>query len=109
MVLEHFWTIATAAPEHLGIPLAQTDLVVVCHTLPERERQACVNAIRAQAPAMLVVKENGYDSGPHANADATVDVQHGPGALVSTIYGLITERGLASRGWVEQESRLAIH
>ena len=50
---------------------------------------------------MLVVKVNGYDAGPHASADATVDETHGPGKLVSTIYELLTERGLPSRKWPE--------
>jgi hypothetical protein len=50
-------------------------------------------------PHILLVRVNGFDSGPHAGADATVDDLHGPGALVSTIYELLTERGLASRAW----------
>ena len=55
-----------------------------------------------EAPGMLVVKINGYDAGPHASADATVDEAHGPGALVATIYELLTERGLPSRAWAEE-------
>ena len=55
--------------------------------------------LRAEAPTLLLVRENGFESGPHAGADATVDVAHGPGALVSAIYALLTERGLGSRVW----------
>ncbi len=79
--------------------MLDTDLVVVCETLPEPERQQWVERVRLESSAMLVVKLNGYDAGPHASADATVDVEHGPGALVATIYELLTERGLESRGW----------
>lgn len=99
-VMEHFWTVMTAlADETLNL---ETDLVVVCETIPEPMRQDLVERVRGEAPTMLVVKVNGFDSGPRMGADATVDEVHGPGALVSTIYELLTERGLPSRGWPEE-------
>jgi hypothetical protein len=98
-VLHHFWEIDIAALSGSDVPVFSADLVVVCHTLPEEERQQWVMRVRHQVPTMLIVRMNGFDSGPHAGADATVDVHHGPGALVSTIYELLTERGLASREW----------
>jgi hypothetical protein len=76
-----------------------TDVVVVSATLPEPSRQEWIDRVRASAPGMIVVRVNGFDSGPHLSADATVDETHGPGALVSTIYELLTERGLGSRRW----------
>jgi hypothetical protein len=98
-VLRHFWPVQTLVVKH-GDPLPHAmDVVVVCSTLPEPERQHLIDAVRAAHPAMLVVRVNGFDSGPHAGADATVDETHGPGALVSTIYELLTERGLASLRW----------
>ena len=100
-VLKHFWTIETALTDGRTVPELQADLVVVCESLPNEERQRLVELVREQAPLMLVVKINGYDSGPHAGADATVSWTRGPGALVSTIYELLTERGLNSRGWQE--------
>ncbi len=98
-VLQHFWVVATAALDQSELPILEADLVILCHTIPEPERQEWVNRIRHTSPNMLIIKMNGYDSGPHAGADATVDVRNGPGALVSTIYELITERGLPSRAW----------
>jgi hypothetical protein len=105
MVLRHFWQIRTMVPtltldtqaEFLG----DEDLIVLCDSFTEVERQEWVDRIRKYSATLLVVKINGYDSGPHAGADATVDYDHGPGALVSTIYGLLTERGQGSRDWVE--------
>ncbi len=101
-VLRHFWEVTTVALDEGAEPTLDTEMVVVCHSLPERERQDWVERVRQEVPTMLVVKINGYDSGPHASADATVDESHGPGALVSTIYGLLTERGLESRTWPDE-------
>ena len=98
-VLHHFWDIDLAPLNDSDIPMFSADLVVVCHTLPETERQQWVTRVRHQVPTMLIVRMNGFDSGPHAGADATVDVHAGPGSLVSTIYELLTERGLASKTW----------
>jgi hypothetical protein len=100
-VLHHFWDIQTAEPEESLVSVFAADLVVVCHTLPEAERQHWVSKLRHQVPSMLIVRMNGFDSGPHAGADATVNVHNGPGALVSTIYELLIERGLPSRDWPE--------
>ena len=85
-VLHHFWEIDIAALRESDVPVFSADLTVVCHTIPEAERQQWVMRIRHQVPTMLIVRMNGFDSGPRDGADATVDVHAGPGALVSTIY-----------------------
>lgn len=108
-VLRNFWQVATVVVEAGEAFLLDTDLVVVCETLPEPERQHWVERVRLESSAMLVVKLNGYDAGPHASADATVDVEHGPGALVATIYELLTERGLASRAWSFVQHETPVH
>ena len=108
-VLRSFWQVATVSVDAGETPSLDTDLVVVCETLPEPERQQWVERVRLEASPMLVVKLNGYDAGPHASADATVDVEHGPGALVATIYELLTERGLESRGWPFAQPDVPIH
>ena len=100
-VLRHFWDIDLATPHESDVLVFSADVVVVCHTLPVMERQQWVQRVRHQVPTMLIVRMNGFDSGPHAGADATVNVQNGPGALVSTIYELLTERGLPSREWAD--------
>jgi hypothetical protein len=101
-VLRHFWPVrlVPAEPERFGHIAAE--VAVVCATLNERDRQECVDRLREKAPGLLIVKMNGYDSGPHAGADAIVDETRGPGALVSAIYQLLTERGLPSMAWPEQ-------
>lgn len=99
VVLRHFWTIETTFVSRLTDPVDEADLTVICDSIEEPKRQQFVEMLRAQSPLQLIVKLNGYDSGPHASADATVDTIHGPGALVSTIYELLTERGLGTREW----------
>ncbi len=108
-VLRHFWTIETALTDGRSPVPLNADLVVVSESLPSEQRQLLVESVREQAPLMLIVKLNGYDSGPHAGADATVSWNRGPGALVSTIHELLTERGLASRGWQEHGAALWVH
>lgn len=100
-ILRHFWSVSTVAFDLVDRTEPNADIVVICETLSEAERQECVDRVRDVAPKMLVVKVNGYDSGPFGGADATVDEQHGPGALVSTVYELLTERGIRGRAWPE--------
>ena len=97
--LEHFWQIGISTHDPLEILRNGTDLVVVFESLPELERQTLVERIKQEDASILVVKINGFNSGPHAGADAIVDAHEGPGALVSAIYELLTERGLGSRQW----------
>ena len=105
-VLRNFWETSTVALDLGALPSLDTDLVVVSHSLGEVERQGWVERLRQDVPTMLIVKMNDHDLGPHAQADATVDEMHGPGALVSTIYGLLTERGLGSRPWGDENASL---
>jgi hypothetical protein len=100
-VLQHFWRVETVALEASEHPKFESDLVVICSSIPWVERQWWVDQARAKAPAILIVRVDEYDSGPSSGADATVDREHGPGALVSAIYELLTERGLPSRAWPE--------
>ena len=107
-ILRHFWSIRTTALNEPEAAEIDADVVVVCETLSEAERQRWVDRIRQESSSILVVKVNGYDSGPFGGADATVDEQHGPGALVSTVYELLTERGKASRAWPGQTSGVLV-
>jgi hypothetical protein len=100
-VLRHFWPVRLLPPEPARLAQVAAEVAVVCVTLSERDRQECVDRLRERSPALLIVKMNGYDAGPQAGADAIVDEARGPGALVSTIYQLLTERGLPSRAWPE--------
>ena len=98
-VLRCFWAVETVALDMEQVPELGADMVVICSTLPDEERQEWVDRVRRASPMGLVIKMNGFDSGPFAGADAIVDDELGPGALVSKIYELITERGLRSRSW----------
>ena len=80
-------------------PEFEAELIVVCSTIAEPERQEWVERIRNLSALKLVIKMNGFDSGPFAGADAIVDEELGPAALVAKIYELLTEQGLPSRGW----------
>ena len=109
LVLENFWRIGIAVVDLSHEVELEADLFVVCDTLEETERQGWVERVRQQMPTALVVKMNGRPAGPHAGADATVDDDEGPGALVSTIYELLTERGLESRGWPLVGEAVRVH
>ena len=98
-VLEHFWQIRFGVGDPVQNVQQGADLVIVLESIPDLERQAIVEKIKHHDSSVLVVKINGFDSGPFACADAIVDAQHGPGALISAVYELLTERGLGSRAW----------
>ena len=108
-VLRHFWPVRLSGPEPELLVQVAAEVAVVAGTLSERERQECVDRLREQGPGLLIVKMNGYDSGPYAGADATVDESHGPAALVSTIYQLLMEKGLPSRAWPEHPEATWLH
>ena len=103
-VLRHCWVVLTDLVETGETPALEADVVVLCDTFTEIERQGWVDRVKGEVPGMLIVKMNGYNSGPHAGADATVDEDQGPAALISTIYELLCERGLGSRGWADAEA-----
>lgn len=96
-ILEHFWRVGVLVVDPGTEVRLGAEVVVVCETLPDTERHEWVQRVRHHSPSALVVKMNGHPAGPHAGADATVDEADGPGALVATIYELLTERGLESR------------
>jgi len=100
-VLQHFWLVETVAIDIGEVPKFVGELVVVCASLPAVERQHWVERARAEKPHVLIVRADSFESGPLAGADAIVEDDHGPGALVSAIYELLTERGLESRCWPE--------
>jgi hypothetical protein len=102
-VLQHFWLVETVALDAGELPRLAGELVVICASLELGERQLWVERARLEKPQVLIVRVDAFDSGPLAGADACVDDELGPGALVSTIYQLLTERGLESRGWPEVE------
>jgi hypothetical protein len=98
-VLQHFWLVETVALDLGELPAFTSELVVVCCSLAKTEQQAWIERARHSVPHLLIVRMDGFDSGPLAGADASVEDNHGPGALVSAIYELLTERGLESREW----------
>jgi len=101
-VLQHFWLVETVALDEGKVPEFTPELIVICASIEGTEQQEWVNRARREMPQVPIVRMNGFDSGPLMGADATVNDEHGPGALVSTIYELLTERGLESRNWPEK-------
>jgi len=98
-VLQHFWGVETVALDFGEKPTFDSELLVVCSTIPRSDRQLWVEQARAAVPTLLIVRMDEYDAGPLCGADAAVEEDDGPGALVSAIYELLTERGLESREW----------
>jgi hypothetical protein len=100
-VLQHFWLVETVALDAGEVPLFAAELMVLCASIAAEEQQDWVDRARVKRPHILIVRMDGFNHGPLAGADAMVDDGEGPGALVSTIYELLTERGLESREWPE--------
>jgi len=102
-LLSSFWTItAISSFDEAGETLHAAGLVVLCHTLTEAQRLAWIERARAAVPIRPIVSlefADRADAGRRNGADATVHHKLGPAALVSTIYELLTERGLRSKGW----------
>lgn len=103
-VLQHFWIIFTTAPPHASVPPASIDVAVFCNTLREEERQIWLTSLRGITPNLPIVTLNAFDSGPRNGADAAVNLDRGPAALVSTIFELLTERGLDHKLWPDSDS-----
>lgn len=100
-VLRHCWIVTVELVKPGEAPGLSAEVVVLCDEFTAVERQSLVDHVKAEVPGMLIVKMNGYTSGPHAGADATVDEEQGPAALISTIYELLCERGLGSHQWAD--------
>jgi hypothetical protein len=111
-LLSHFWTVAAISTFDEDLTSLQLfDMVVLCHTVNEAQRAAWVAQSRATMPARAIVSLEFADAtapesgegvariGFRTGADAVVDHHRGPAALVSTIYELLTERGLDSKPW----------
>jgi CheY-like chemotaxis protein len=65
------------------------DLVVICHSLPARERSRVIAAIKAAKPSakVLVVRTNGEAT--KGEADASVHSLDGPESLLARVASLI--------------------
>jgi len=110
VVLLHFWIVSTALSTGSEMALARAvaaaDVVVFSESMTEDERRRRIEAIRETSPEKILVQMDEIDAGPVGGLDAMVSVGNGPGALVATIYGLLVEHGLASKGWETLETTL---
>jgi len=102
-LLSHFWEVAAISSfDEVGLSLDKADLLVLCHTVTEAQRLAWIASSRAAHPTRAIVSlefVDPADTGRRNGADATIDHNRGPAALVSTIYELLNERGLGSKQW----------
>jgi len=109
-LLSNFWEIAAISSFDAGEPaLGNADLLVLCHTVTEAQRLAWIASSRASLatrPIVSIEFVDPADAGRRSGADATVDHNRGPAALVSTIYELLNERGLGSKQWTAGGSTL---
>jgi hypothetical protein len=110
LVLGHFWSVTTALvawrENALARAVAGVDVVVLYEGVEESRRRYWVEAIRENSPEKILVQMDEMDAGPGGGLDASVATSNGPGALVATIYGLLVERGLPSKGWRGLEATL---
>jgi len=110
VVLSHFWAVATALvrwdEREIHKAFVKADVVVLSNDVPEELRHRWIEEIRENSPEKVLIQMDELDCGPVRGLDAMVAVGSGPGALVATIYGLLCERGMASRGWQSLETTL---
>ena len=68
------------------------DLVIICHTIPERERLALIAAVREERPSakIIVIRKDGELSGKLA--DETVHSLDGAEALLGTVAHALDKR-----------------
>jgi CheY-like chemotaxis protein len=64
------------------------DLVILCHSIPERERQRLVQVIRDYGSATPVVFVSPYSGNPDRFSDLSID--NCPGDLLSTVHRLLS-------------------
>jgi len=109
-VLSHFWAVATALvpwdERDVHKAFGKADVIVLSNDVPEDLRHRWIEEIRENSPEKVLIQMDELDCGPVRGLDAMVAVGSGPGALVATIYGLLCERGMASRGWQSLETTL---
>jgi hypothetical protein len=102
-LLSSFWEIsAISSFDESQSALGGADLLLLCHTVTEAQRLdwiACSRASLATRPIVSLEFVDPAETGRRSGADATVDHNRGPAALVSTIYELLNERGLGSKRW----------
>ena len=102
-LLSNFWEISAISSFDEGEAwLSEAELVVLCHTVTEVQRSTWIANSRATNAARPIVSlefADPLDIGRRTGTDATVEHKRGPAALVSTIYELLNERGLASKPW----------
>ncbi len=104
VLLLNFWQVSAISSFDASEPsLHKADLLVLCHTLTEPQRQTWIAGSRGSLPVRPIVSlefADPVDTGRRTGSDATVDHARGPAALVSTIYELLNERGKPSKHWI---------
>ena len=104
VLLSNFWEVtAISSFDEGGALLNETDLLVLCHTVTEAQRVQWISQSRATLATRPIVSMEFVDPTETVRrngADAMVDHNRGPAALVSTVYELLNERGLGSRCWM---------
>ena len=72
-ILEHFWRVGVLVGDPGTEVRLGAEVVVVCETLADTERQEWVQRVRHHSPSALVVQHEWVSCGTTAGADATVD------------------------------------
>ena len=102
-LLTNFWEISAISGFDEGeFFLGKADLLVLCHTVTEAQRLTWISRSRvalAIRPIVSLELTGPVEVRRRNGTDATVAHNRGPAALVSTIYELLNERGLASKQW----------
>lgn len=99
-LLSNFWEIAAISSFDEGEnSLGRADLLVLCHTMTDAQRVIWITSSHTSASIRPIVSLELDNTAGVGRRSGTVDHNHGPAALVSTIYELLNERGLGSKPW----------
>jgi DNA-binding response OmpR family regulator len=78
-----------------GLPFV--NLILMCHSVPERSRVALCDAIKAKRPeSPILMLYNGYDP-TVAKVDGRLENLHSPEALLDVVQLLISNKDAASQ------------
>jgi hypothetical protein len=75
------------------LALGPVDLVLLCHSVPDRECEAVIEQVRASSPdAKVLVLHESMPGACSVHSDATMESLEGPPALLQEIHALLGMR-----------------
>ena len=81
-------SVASAAAALHAVSSQAFDVIILCHTVPERQRREVMEAARKRRPGVRTVVLYKVTRAEAEGADVAVDSHDEPGSLVAAVQGL---------------------